>query len=108
MTAKTLMIQGTASSAGKSLLVAALCRIFRQDGVRVASEFGEDDPNGNPVSLDPGTLVHLFDPLSARGVELHKDLSGKLPGELQTILRQASSLALSWTSLSCTSLGTWS
>lgn len=34
--AKAIMIQGTTSNAGKSLLAAGLCRVFHQDGYKVA------------------------------------------------------------------------
>lgn len=34
--AKSIMIQGTMSNAGKSMITAGLCRIFNQDGFRVA------------------------------------------------------------------------
>ena len=34
--AKVIMVQGTMSNAGKSLLAAGLCRIFKQDGYRAA------------------------------------------------------------------------
>ena len=34
--ARSIMIQGTMSNAGKSLIAAGLCRVFKQDGYRVA------------------------------------------------------------------------
>ena len=36
MSAKSIMIQGTGSNVGKSVIAAALCRILRSDGYRVA------------------------------------------------------------------------
>ena len=34
--AKVIMVQGTMSNAGKSLVTAGLCRVFNQDGKKVA------------------------------------------------------------------------
>ena len=56
MTAKVLMIQGTGSSVGKSIIVAALCRIFKQDGFSVAPYKSQNMSLNSYVTRDGGEM----------------------------------------------------
>ena len=53
---KNIMIQGTMSNVGKSLLCAALCRIFKQDGYRVPPFKSQNMALNSFITRDGGEM----------------------------------------------------
>ena len=54
--AKNIMIQGTMSHAGKSLLCAGLCRVLKQDGIRVAPFKSQNMALNSYITADGGEM----------------------------------------------------
>lgn len=76
MKISTLMIQGTTSDAGKTTLVAALCRLLQRQGVRVAPMKPQNMALNSAVTVDGGEIGRAQAlQAQAAGVAPHTDMN---------------------------------
>jgi len=101
MTAKVLMLQGASSSVGKSLLVAALCRVWARRGIRVSPFKAQNMSNNAAVCADGAEIgraqaVQAF----AAGIEPTADMNPLLLKPEADARSQVILLGRTWTTLS--------
>jgi len=71
-----IMVQGTTSSAGKSILCTALCRIFKQDGMKVYP-FKSQNMSSRYHTTKDGKMIAIAQALQAwaAGLEPHENMN---------------------------------